>query len=66
MFWVERYGYIQHDKGLVYGKSKHDMTKSKTILLKGKKLMKGKRRDGSEYLAICIPGTGENIEIKIS
>lgn len=52
MFWVDRYGYIEEGKGLVYGKTQRDMNKTRTIPLKGRKLMKGKRKIGNEYLAI--------------
>lgn len=65
MFWVERYGYIQEGKGLVYAKSRKDMAKARTVALKGKKLMKGKRKLGPEYLAVCTGASGEDVEIKI-
>jgi len=52
LFWVERWGYIEQDKGLVYFKSKNSMKDPRVVPLKGKVLMKGKRSLGNEFLAV--------------
>lgn len=42
------------------------MAKARTVVLKGKKLRKGKRKLGPEYLAVCTGNSGEDVEIKVS
>ena len=66
-FWSYRYGKVDSVKGLIYAKSKESFVDPKIIPLAGKKLMKGKRLNGVEYLAICTrTGAGDSIDIKLS
>lgn len=66
-YWVDRYGFIATNKGLVYAKSKNDMKNARYFTLKGKKIMKGKRNNNDEYIAICDPKNGKEVpEVKIS
>jgi hypothetical protein len=62
---VDRYGCIRKGQGLIYAKSRKDLDRGKKIVLKGKRLMKGKRKDGETYLAVGTSSVGENIEIKL-
>jgi hypothetical protein len=66
-YWVDRYGFIATNKGLVYAKSKNDMKNARYFTLKNKKIMKGKRNNNDEYIAICNPkSSGDGVEVKIS
>lgn len=71
-FWTERVALISSTRGFVWGRTKDSLAPgnkdSKSIPLQDIKMRRGKRLNGTAYLALCkqVKGSAEILAIRIN